>query len=145
MKKKLQRRSFSRVELAYDIAMRRNIPVNILFTSLTKDQHTILIIKYCLAGCDIGSTFFGIGRMSVFKRMIQGALKFQGLNDFGHGSLSNCQSLLALSFLEQYMNKLEPKSLNEVSCTKAATKVLSTGFKHIAQYAKIVKGLQTTF
>ena len=70
-------RSFSHVELAYDVAMRRNIPVNILFTRLTKEQHTILIIKYCLAGCDIGSAFIGIGKKSVFKRMMQGVLKFQ--------------------------------------------------------------------
>ena len=34
-KKKLQMRSFLHVELAYDVAMRRYIPVNILFTSLT--------------------------------------------------------------------------------------------------------------
>ena len=57
-KKKLHMRSFSQVESAYDIALRRNIPVNILFTILTKDQHTVLIIKYCLAGSDIGSAFF---------------------------------------------------------------------------------------
>ena len=51
-------RSFSHVELAYDVAMRHNIPVNILLTSPTKEQHIVLIIKYCLAGCDIGSAFF---------------------------------------------------------------------------------------
>ena len=32
-------RSLSHVELAYDVAMRRNIPVNILFTRLTKTTH----------------------------------------------------------------------------------------------------------
>ena len=31
-------RSFLHVELAYDVAMRRYIPVNILFTSLTKNN-----------------------------------------------------------------------------------------------------------
>ena len=51
-------RSFSHVELAYDVAMRRNIPVNIVFISLTKEHHRALIIKYSLAGCDIGSAFF---------------------------------------------------------------------------------------
>ena len=69
-------RSFLHVKLAYDVAMRRFIPVSILFTSLTSEQHTRLIIKYCLAGWDIGSAFFGVGKKSVFKRMIQGALKF---------------------------------------------------------------------
>ena len=43
-------RYFLHVELAYDVAMRRYIPVNISFTSLTQEQHTRLIIKYCLAG-----------------------------------------------------------------------------------------------
>ena len=46
-------RSFSHVEFEYDVAMRRNIPVNILFTCLTKENTT-----YCLAGLDIGSAFF---------------------------------------------------------------------------------------
>ena len=55
-------RSFLHVELAYDVAKRRYIHVNILFTSLTSEQHTRLIIKYCLAGWDIGSAFFGVGK-----------------------------------------------------------------------------------
>ena len=78
-------RSFSHIELEYDFAMRRYVPVKILFTSLTKEQPTILIIKYCLAGCDIGSAFFR--KKPVFKRMIQGTLIFQGLKDLGHGPL----------------------------------------------------------
>ena len=66
-------RSFLHVELAYTVAMRRYIPVNILFNIRTthKTDH-----KCYLAGWDIGSTFFGVGKKSVFKRMIQGALKF---------------------------------------------------------------------
>ena len=114
--KKLQMRSFSRVELAYDVAMRSNIPVNILFTSLTKEQHTILIIKYCLAECDIGSAFFGLGKKSIFKRMIQGALKFRELQDLGHGPLSNCQKLTCIQFVGALYEKLDPTSLNEVNC-----------------------------
>ena len=38
MNKMLQMKCFSHVELAYDVATRRNIPVNILFTSLTTDS-----------------------------------------------------------------------------------------------------------
>ena len=34
-----------------------------------------MIIKYCLAGWDIGRAFFGAGKKSVFKRTMQGALK----------------------------------------------------------------------
>ena len=75
-KKEATNETFLTCELAYDVAMIRYIPVNILFASLTKEQHIILIIKYCLAGWDIGSAFYVIGKKSVFKRMIQGALKF---------------------------------------------------------------------
>ena len=119
-------RSFSHVELAYDVAMGRNIPVNIVLTSLTNEQHTILIIKYCLAGCDIGSAFFGIGKTSVFKRMIQGALKFQGLKYLGHGPLSNCQKFTCTQFGGAIYEKLDSTSLNKVSCAEATTKVPST-------------------
>ena len=103
--------------------MRRNVPVNI---GLTKEQHTLLIIKCYLAGCDIGSAFFGIGTKSVFKRMILGALKFQGLKDLGHGPLSNCQKFTCTQFVGAIYEKLDYTSPNEVSCAEAATKVLST-------------------
>ena len=37
--------------------------------------------------------------MSVFKRMIQGTLKFQGLKDLGHEPLSNCQKFTCTQFI----------------------------------------------
>ena len=64
--------------------------------------------------------------MSVFKRMIQGALKFQGLKDLGHGPLSKCQKFTCAQFVGAIYEKLDPTSLNEVSCSKAKTKVQST-------------------
>ena len=62
-------RSFLHVELAYDVAMRRYIPVNILFTSLT--DHKILSGWMVYRQC-----FLWVGKKSIFKRMTQGALKF---------------------------------------------------------------------
>ena len=91
-------RSLSHVELAYYVYMGRNITVNILFTSLTEEKHAILIILYCLAVCEIGSAFYGIGKRSVFKRMLQDALKFQGLEDLDNGPLSNCQNFICTQF-----------------------------------------------
>ena len=58
--------------------------------------------------------------------MIQGALKFQGLKDLGHGPLSNCQKFTSTQFVGALYDKLDLTSLNEVSCTKAGTKVPST-------------------
>ena len=58
--------------------------------------------------------------------MTQGALKFQGLKDLGHGPLSNCQMFTCTQFVGALYDKLDPTSLNEVSYAKAATKTLST-------------------
>ena len=71
---------------------------------------------------------FGIGKKSVFKRMIQGALKFNRLKDLGHGPLSNCQKFTCncTQFVRAIYEKLDPTSLNEVNIAKAATKVLSS-------------------
>ena len=76
---------------------------------------------YCLAGYDICSAFFGIGKKSVFKYMIQGALKFQGLKDLVHGPLSNCIKLTCTQFVGVIYGKIDPTSLNKVSRAKAAT------------------------
>ena len=48
-----------------------------------------------MAGCDICSAFFWKAKKSIFKRMMQGALKVQGLKDLGNGLLSKDQNLLA--------------------------------------------------
>ena len=48
-----------------------------------------------MAGCDICSAFFGKAKKSVFKRLMQGALKVQGLNDLGNGLISKGQNLIA--------------------------------------------------
>ena len=42
---------------------------------------------------------FEIGKKSVFKRIMQGALKFQGLKDLGHGTLSNFQKFTCTQFV----------------------------------------------
>ena len=89
-------------------------------------QKKTLKIKYCLSGYDIGSAFFRIGKKSVFKCMLQGALKFQGLKDLGHGSLRNCQKFTCTQFVGAIYEELDPTSLNDVRHAKAATKVLST-------------------
>ena len=58
--------------------------------------------------------------------MIQGALKFQGLKDLGHGPLSVCQKLTFTQFVGAIYEKLNLTFLNEISSAKVATKVLST-------------------
>ena len=58
--------------------------------------------------------------------MIQGALKFQGLKDLGHGPLLKCKKFTCTQFVGALYDKLDPTSLNEVSFAKAATKTLST-------------------
>ena len=88
------------VKLAYDVAMRGNIPVNILFTSLTPHNNDPKILS--------GWILSKIGKKSVFKRMIQGALKFQGLKDLGHWPLSKCQKFTCTQFVGALYDKLDP-------------------------------------
>ena len=84
------------------VDMKRFIPVHRLFDRLTHEQHRILIVVYCLTGCDTCilivvncltgcetcSAFFGIGKKKVFNLMMQSAMKYQELKDLGNGSLS---------------------------------------------------------
>ena len=58
--------------------------------------------------------------------MIQGALKFQGLKDLGHGPLSKCQKCTCTQFVGALYDKLGPTSLNKVIFATAAAKVLLT-------------------
>ena len=49
----------------------------------------------------------------IFKRMIQGALEFQGLKDLGHGPWSNCQKFICTQFVGAIYEKLDPTALNK--------------------------------
>ena len=111
-------RSFLHVELAYDVAMRCYIPV--IHQSYIRSHNTDH--KYCLAGCDISSAFFCVGKKSVCKRMIQGVLKFQGLKDLDHGPLTNCQKFTCTQFVGAIYEKLDPTPLHEVSLAKKQQK-----------------------
>ena len=103
--------------------VKRFIPVYRLFYRLTHEQHRILIVVYCLTGCDTCSAFFGIGKKKVFNLMMQSAMKYQGLKDLGNGSLSKNQKLACTQFVGALHGNSDCTSLNEIRCTKAAKKV----------------------
>ena len=105
------------------VDMKRFIPVHRLFDRLTHEQHRILIVVYCLTGCDTCSAFFGIGKKKVFNLMMQSAMKYQGLKDLGNGSLSKIQKLACTQFVGVLYGNSDCTSLNEIRCTKAAKKV----------------------
>ena len=66
-----------------------------------------------------------IGKKSVSKRMMQGALKFQRLKDSDNGLLSNGHNFTCTQFVGALYEKLACISLNVVRCAKAAKKVRS--------------------
>ena len=119
------------------VDMKRFIPVHRLFDRLTHEQHRILIVVYCLTGCDTCtlivvycltgcdtcSAFFGIGKKKVFNLMMQSAMKYQELKDLGNGSLSKIQKLACTQFVGVLHGNSDCTSLNEIRCTKAAKKV----------------------
>ena len=59
--------------------------------------------------------FGGVGKKFVFKRMVQSALKFQGLKYLGYGPLLNCQKFTCTLSVGAIYEKLDPTSLNEVT------------------------------
>ena len=105
------------------VDMKRNIPVHVLFNCLTEEQRAILTTVYCLTGCDTCSAFYGIGKKSVFKLLIQRAPKFQGLKDLGNGPLLKSQKITCTQFVGALYGKPDCTSLNEIRCAKAAKKV----------------------
>ena len=93
-------RSFSHVELAYDVEMRRNDLLTSFSSTSQKKKHAILIIIFSVIVCDICSAFFGIAKKSDFKHM----------HDAGYTEISKIKRswqsdniILALSLLGHYM------------------------------------------
>lgn len=105
------------------VDMKRFIPVHELFCKLTKEQQSILISAYCLTGCDTCNAFFGIGKKSVYKVVMQNADNFQMLSELGSGPPSKAQRLACTQFVGLLYGKKDCRSLNEIRCEKAMRKV----------------------
>jgi len=42
------------------------IPIHVIYENLMAEQHSILLLSYCLTGCDTVSSFFGHGKKAFF-------------------------------------------------------------------------------
>ena len=101
----------------------RFVPVYKLYQLLTPQQHQIMLPVYCLTGCDTCSSFYGIGKKTVFKTLMQQADIFQGLSLLGNGPMTKNVRLTCTNFVGHLYGKPGCVSLNQLRCEKARKKV----------------------
>ena len=78
---------------------------------------------YCLTGCDTCSSFYGIGKKTVFKTLMQQADIFQGLSLLGNGPMTQNVRLTCTNFVGHLYGKPGCVSLNQLRCEKARKEV----------------------
>ena len=103
----------------------RFVPVHKLYQLLTPEQHQILLSVYCLTGCDTCSSFYSIGKKTVFKTLMQQADLFQGLSLLGNGPLTKPVRHICTNFVGHLYGKPGCVSLNQLRCEKARKKVVA--------------------
>ena len=64
-------------------SLKRYIPVHDIYQQFSAEQHRIMLSIYCITGCDTTSAFYGHGKITAFKLMMQQTAKFQALATLG--------------------------------------------------------------
>lgn len=99
---------------------RRYIPVHDLVQRLGGEEIKIILTVYCLTGCDTTSSFFGKGKKTVFKQMMQYPGKYQQLHNVGESiNLSRIQKMACTKFVVNLYGGRDTQSLNDVRCKMA--------------------------
>ena len=98
----------------------RYIPVHTIYDTLTTEQQTILLSVYCVTGCDTVSSFFGHGKRTAFRIMMQKADQFQPLGLLGSDeqNISKDVEMAATKFVGYMYGKTNCMSLNALRCQK---------------------------
>ena len=71
-------------------SLKRYIPVHTLYQLLKPSQHAIMLSVYCLTGCDSTSAFYGHGKASAFRIMMQYSEDYIGLEALGTRQAVTC-------------------------------------------------------
>ena len=89
------------------------VPVHELHNILTISQRDLLIVVYCLTGCESTSSFFGHGKIRAFKKMMKSAENYNDLATLGSTpTLSQKQFSQSMMFVGELYGKTGCKSLN---------------------------------
>ena len=95
-----------------------HIPVHTIYDALITEHRTILLSVYCLPGCDTVGVFFGHGKHTAFRIMMQKADQFQLLALLG--SDEECilkeVEMASTKFVGNIYGKTNCTSLNALRC-----------------------------
>ena len=104
-------------------SLKRYIPVHCIREHLSQEQNNIMMSVYCLTGCDTVSSFYGHGKKSAFKLLLQQLDKFQDLACLGIGPNVPAVGIIAATgFVGALYGTKDCKSLNALRCEKARGK-----------------------
>jgi 5'-3' exonuclease len=91
---------------------RKFIPVHDLYNSLGAEMANILPVAHSLAGCDTTSSYFGIGKKTVYKILKQNTTKYQTLTNLASSDVDTCVEAGRLLVANLYDPKGSAKSVH---------------------------------
>jgi hypothetical protein len=100
------------------------IPVHTIYDLLSTEQQKIILSVYCLTGCDTVSSFFGHGKRTAYRHMIQKAGQFQPLAVLGSPQELVLRDVeqAAIKFIGAMYGESHCTSLNALRCDKTGKK-----------------------
>ncbi len=120
----------------------RSIAVHDIYRKLTPAQQAVILPVYCITGCDTISSFYGIGKRTVFKIFMKITREVSDMSELGEGYLSSsvvdaCTYFVGVLYGNQSTSKLN--SLRASLALKRSPKKIpptDTSFRlHILQAA----------
>ena len=90
--------------------------MQLIFEHMSPQQLSVMLTIYCITGCDTVSTFFGQGKGTAFRLMIQHAECFQALQVLGtRTDVTQLEKSCAITFICK-MYGHQCNSLNDLRC-----------------------------
>ena len=106
------------------ISLLRYISVHVLYERMSKEQHNLLLPIYCFTGCDSTNSFYGHGKKTAFRIMIQKAHTFQPLTSLGSNlDISKQEREACTAFVGVMYGKSGCDSLDKLRREKASKNV----------------------
>jgi hypothetical protein len=104
--------------------------VHDLYNSLGAEMANILPVAHSLTGCDTTSSFFGIGKKTVYKILKQNTTKYQTLTNLASSDVDTCVEAGRLLVADLYDSKGSAKSvhrdLNKLRVRSQTSRVLQS-------------------
>ena len=93
--------------------MSRFIPIHNICDQLSKEQLIIILVVYCLTGCDTTSSFWGHGKKAAFRIMMSKSGDYQDLALLGKSrDIRTSEKIAATRFVGTLYGKKNCTSLN---------------------------------